>query len=146
MSLFPKLLLQSRSISFHYPGAIKCTRLHYLQNHPLFVSVRRQQQYMTMPPKRKRSSVADAALSAGLAGPHETLILPPVSATSIKPPDPKRQASRRSKVDTNPDHNGEILDGKMALRASPDADKAGESLSMEKIKHGAPITPAKRMA
>lgn len=143
MSLFLKLLLQPRSVFFHHSRTIKCTRLHFVQDKNLFIIGRHQPQYMTMPPKRKRSSVADAAISTGLAVPHGTPVLPPASAQPIKPPAPKRQVSRRNKVDTNPDHNGEILDGKMALRASPDADEAGESLSMEKIEHGAPVAPAR---
>src|ERR1700712_4107090 len=93
-----------------------------------------------MPPKRKRSSVA--AATAPENGPmlHRTPIPPPKSST--KPPAPKRQASRRGRIDTNPDHNADIIDGKTALRASPDADENGESLEVEKV-NGAPNTPAK---
>jgi len=89
-----------------------------------------------MLPKRKRSSVA--SIPAGLV--HETPILPPGSA--IKPLPPKRQASRRGKVDTNPDHNADIKDGKTALRASPDADELGESLDVKRIVPG-PKAPLK---
>jgi UV DNA damage endonuclease len=81
-----------------------------------------------MPPKRKRASVA-AATASSL---HETPIFPPSSSTTIKSPPPKRQASRR-KVDTNPDHNTDIVDGKIALRASPDAEEAGEALDVKKV-------------
>lgn len=65
---------------------------------------------------------------------NETPILPPGSA--IKPPPPKRVASQRGKVDTNPDHNADIVDGKAALRASPDADEVGEALDIERIVPG----------
>lgn len=64
----------------------------------------------------------------------------------MNPPPPKRQASRRGKVDTNPDYNADITDGKAALRASPDADELGESVAIEKIKQGPPVTPAKTHA
>lgn len=95
-----------------------------------------------MPPKRKRSSTAAATAREdsfpGLL--HETPILP--LSQAIKPPAPKRQASRRGKIDTNPDHNADIVDGKTALRASPDADERGESLEVGKVNSG-PKTPAK---
>jgi UV DNA damage endonuclease len=71
---------------------------------------------------------------------NETAFPPPNSAT--KPRAPKRQASRRGKIDTNPDHNPDIVDGKTALRASPDADEKGESLEIWKV-NGGPKTPAK---
>jgi hypothetical protein len=93
---------------------------------------------MNMAPKRKRSSVAASAAVPPVL--HETSILPPGS--SLKPPAPKRQASRRGKIDTNPDHNADIVDGKTALRASPDADEEGEALAIEKINMGSK-TPAK---
>ncbi|KAH6678465.1 UV-endonuclease UvdE-domain-containing protein [Halenospora varia] len=94
-----------------------------------------------MPPKRKRSSLAATAEI-----PHETSILPP--NISAKPsPLTKRQSSRRAGViNTNPDQNADIVDGKTALRASPDADEKGESLNLEKVSNvppPAPITPAK---
>jgi UV DNA damage endonuclease len=91
-----------------------------------------------MPQKRKRSSVAASANFTPVL--LETPILPP--QPSLKPPAPKRRASRRGKIDTNPDHNIDIMDGKTALRASPDADGEGEALAIEKINTG-PITPAK---
>jgi UV DNA damage endonuclease len=87
-----------------------------------------------MPPKRKRSFVA----SVPAVVIHETPILPPGSV--IKPPPPKRQASRRGKVDTNPDHNADIVDGKTALRASPDADELGEAFDTERIVPGPKIS------
>jgi UV DNA damage endonuclease len=97
---------------------------------------------LKMPPKRKRSSMAAATAPENGIPPilHETPIPPPNSAT--KPPAPKRQASCRSKIDTNPDHNADIMDGKTALRASPDADEKGESLEIGKV-NGGPKTPAK---
>jgi UV DNA damage endonuclease len=70
---------------------------------------------------------------------HETPIPPPNSAT--KPPTPKGQASRRGKIDTNPDHNSDIVDGKTALRASSDANEEGASLEIWKV-NGGPETPA----
>jgi UV DNA damage endonuclease len=91
-----------------------------------------------MPPKRKQSSVATSAGFAPVL--HETESLPP--GPSLKPPAPKRRASRRGKIDTNPDHNVDIMDGKTALKASPDADEEGEALAIEKINTG-PTTPAK---
>ena len=109
-----------------------------------------------MPPKRKRSSGAHVGASGeGLMQELPTaptrsnstarngnipLILPS-SNIIITPSAPKRQASQRAKVDTNPDHNGDILDGKVALRASPDADETGEALDVAKVV--APVTPAK---
>lgn len=94
-----------------------------------------------MPPKRKRSFLAATAEI-----PHETSILPP--NISAKPsPLTKRQSSRRAGViNTNPDQNADIVDGKTALRASPNADEKGESLNLEKVSNvppPAPITPAK---
>jgi UV DNA damage endonuclease len=98
---------------------------------------------INMPPKRKRSSIATATVPAnGLpTALHETPILP--SNTDMKPPAPKRQASRQGKIDTNPDHNADIMDGNMALRASPDADGKGESLEVKKVNRG-PQIPAKK--
>lgn len=72
-----------------------------------------------MPPKRKRSSVAAAPEIL-----NETPILPPGPG---RVPPLKKRASRRGKVETNPDHNPEVVDGKLALRASPDADEKGEA-------------------
>ncbi|TVY37588.1 UV-damage endonuclease, partial [Lachnellula occidentalis] len=92
-----------------------------------------------MPPKRKRSSVASTA-SAVNAVSHETPIPPPL--TAAKRPPPKRQASRRGKVDTNPDHNADIVDGKTALRASPDADEKGESFDVLNVAQKPPRTTA----
>jgi UV DNA damage endonuclease len=91
-----------------------------------------------MPPKRKRSSIA--ALASVPPVPQETSILPPGS--SLKPSAPKRQSSRRSKIETNPDHNLDIVDGKAALRASPDADEEGDALAVEKVNTG-PTKPPK---
>ena len=85
-----------------------------------------------MPPKRKRSSVVAADLT------QETRILP-LAATAR--PAINRRATKRGKVDTNPDHNGDIVDGKAALRASPDADEPGESMELGKAINGPPTTP-----
>jgi UV DNA damage endonuclease len=107
--------------------------------------LREPQLDINMPPKRKRSSAASVstATANGLSPIlHETPIPPPVPV-SRKPPPPKRQASRRSRVDTNPDHNADIIDGKAALRASPDADEKGEALDMKKVNAGPPFTSAK---
>ncbi|KAL3427740.1 UV damage endonuclease UvdE [Phlyctema vagabunda] len=92
-----------------------------------------------MPPKRKRSSVAVPTST-------HAPILPPPPQDAILPPPPKRQASRRGKIDTNPDHNADIVDGKTALRASPDADEKGEALNVQAVNHGPPETPAKKCA
>jgi len=98
---------------------------------------------VAMPPKRKRSDVAGVGELQELPNaPNRSnsttsrTKLPPMLTRlddPLKPPKPKRQASRRTKVDTNPDHNGDILDGKTALRASPDADETGESLDVAKV-------------
>ncbi|TVY71252.1 UV-damage endonuclease, partial [Lachnellula suecica] len=94
-----------------------------------------------MPPKRKRSSAAPATTAADLPPiPHETPIPLPGSA---KPPAAKRRVSGRGKVDTNPDHNADVVDGKTALRASPDADEKSEALDVQKVTNGPPSTPAK---
>lgn len=73
-----------------------------------------------MPPKRKRSAAAAE-----------------VDTEPILPPKAARRG--RGKVDTNPDHNSDIIDSKTALRASPDADEPGEAFQVEK----AAIAPAK---
>jgi UV DNA damage endonuclease len=95
-----------------------------------------------MPPKRKRSSVAAATGPENGLPPilHETPI--PLPTSTIKTPAPKRQASRRGKIDTNPDHNADIVDGKTSLRASPDADEKGEALEVGKVNSG-PKGPAR---
>ncbi|KAB8302194.1 hypothetical protein EYC80_005639 [Monilinia laxa] len=91
-----------------------------------------------MPPKRKRSSVATTPEVSSSS----TSILPLNQPTLVKPPArPSRQSSRRGKPDTNPEHNADIVDSKTALRASPDADEAGESFDLKKIE--VPIIPGK---
>jgi UV DNA damage endonuclease len=85
-----------------------------------------------MPTKRKRSSATANALSSL----QETPLLSP---SSISKPPISRRASKRSKVDTNPDHNGDIIDGKAALRASPDTE-AAEAVDVKKIISGTPST------
>jgi hypothetical protein len=89
-----------------------------------------------MPPKRKRSYVTATSAPANGLPPilNETPI--PLPNSAINPPAPKRQASRRGKIDTNPDHNADIVDGKTALRASPDADENGEALEVDKVNSG----------
>ena len=52
--------------------------------------------------------------------------------------------SRRSKVNTNPDHNSEIIDGPEALRASPDADYRGEAFDLKKVHGRLTLKRAKR--
>jgi UV DNA damage endonuclease len=83
-----------------------------------------------MPPKRKRGSVAVAADPT----------LPPGLESGRSAP--KRQATRLPEVDTNPDHNAEILDGKTALRASPDADGVREAFQVP-ITQGTLAPPVK---
>jgi UV DNA damage endonuclease len=100
---------------------------------------------VAMPPKRKRSSVATAspAIEAP-TGLLETPILPP--KTSAKPSLTRRQSTRKGQkaISTNPDVNPDILDGKTALRASPDADEKGEALEVEKVVPiKPPVTPLK---
>ncbi|KAH7323639.1 UV-endonuclease UvdE-domain-containing protein [Rhexocercosporidium sp. MPI-PUGE-AT-0058] len=88
-----------------------------------------------MPPKRKRPTAATGvAADALLNGAHEIPILP-----NSDPP-LKKRASRRGKVDTNPDHNADIVDGQYALRASPDADERGEAFDAASL---APAPAAK---
>jgi UV DNA damage endonuclease len=96
-----------------------------------------------MPPKRKRSSMAAAIalLEDGIPSTLHETVIPPLSQPT-KPPAPTGQASCRGKVDTSPDHNSDIVDGKTALRASPDADEKGESIEIWKVT-GNLDTPAK---
>jgi UV DNA damage endonuclease len=79
-----------------------------------------------MPLKRKGSSVAAMAQDA-------------VATSTIKPPPPKRRAGRRVGVDTNPDYNSDIMDGKTALRASPDASGREEAVAIEKVNTAMPV-------
>ncbi|KAI9051222.1 hypothetical protein LZ554_005323 [Drepanopeziza brunnea f. sp. 'monogermtubi'] len=89
-----------------------------------------------MPPKRKRSSVAADVPTAGGGGvlPKRRIFAPRATACA---PALRRGASSRpgkpgkpGKVDTNPDCNPEVVDGKFALRASPDADERGEAFDV----------------
>lgn len=91
---------------------------------------------ITMPPKRKSLSMAG---SAPVNGTMETPILPPASAIKSSPR--KRRAFRKLGLDTNPDHNPDIVDGKFALRASPDADEKGEALAVDKVNAALAIAP-----
>jgi UV DNA damage endonuclease len=103
---------------------------------------------VNMGTKRKKSSVA--GMSSDLANGDSFIIkLPPIlpppkqvssGASKPAPPKPTRQPSRRGKVDTNPDHNADIIDGKEALRASPDAEGKGEAFKPEKV-NGRPKAP-----
>jgi len=86
-------------------------------------------QEMPVAPRRSNSSASRAKVPAILPSPSDT----------TKPLASARQTSRRAKVDTNPDHNGDIIDGKVALRASPDADEAGEALDVAKV-----VAPTKK--
>jgi UV DNA damage endonuclease len=117
--------------------------LQFLRSDWAFSRNKQSQFSFNMPPKRKRSSVAAASTpSTGPPPIHETLILPPSSSTAVKTPPAKPQASRRGTVDTNPAHNADIMDGKEALRASPDADEAGEALDVKKANGGPPKPPS----
>jgi UV DNA damage endonuclease len=62
---------------------------------------------------------------------HEALIL--LSTSTIKTSAPKRRASRRGKLDTNSDHNADIVGGNAALRAGSDADGKGEAPEVGKV-------------
>ena len=99
---------------------------------------------INMPPKRRRSTAALAEpaeiLPPGMGAPDPIL---PLTVAATKSSKPTRKPSRRGKVDTNPDHNADIQDGKAALRASPDADEKGEALDMNKAVSKPPTTPAK---
>jgi UV DNA damage endonuclease len=112
-------------------------RKKFLLHHPIILPPR---EAANMPPKRKRASVAAATapeneISIVL---HETPILPPNLVTKSQVPN--RQASHRGKIDTNPDHNADIMDGKTALRASPDAEETGEALEVGKVNGGPKIS------
>jgi len=119
----------------------------------------RGQRLSNMPAKRKRSSIAEA-ISNDV---HETPILPPSTTSNstnipndkipilplklqkVNRPAPKhrRQSTRGGKIDTNPDHDTGIVDGKTALRASPDADEKGEAFDTKKVGKSMTVTPAK---
>lgn len=92
--------------------------------------------------KRKRSSFAVAQTS---------LKEPPIPHESSTPKPPTldyhknsaitrqtRRASQRGKIDTNPDQDADILDGREALRASPDAGEQGEAFDVTKIESAQP--------
>ena len=83
--------------------------------------------------KRKSSSLAQEA-------PLTTILIPVPPFENGMPVPPKRRASQRNVIKpqgrstlTNPDQNPSILDGPQALRASPDADEADESLDVAKL-------------
>jgi len=137
MFLSSNFCLRLSRSSTIYSGHISILSYHLLPSHF-------KNQAIKMPPKRKRSSAVGISTSAPIVNvpsvPHETPIHPPSSA---KPSAPKRQSSRRGKIDTNPDHNADVVDGKTALRASPDADEKGEALDVQKVSSRVPRTPAK---
>lgn len=54
----------------------------------------------------------------------------------LVPMAPKRKRAAPAAVDTNPDQNPAIVDGKTALRASPDAEGKGEVMEVEKVVGG----------
>jgi len=90
------------------------------------------QSSINMPPKRKRSSIA-ANSTENTQHLSEASIPISRSKSEAKIPLSKRRASSRGKIDTNPDHNPDIIDGRTALRASPDADEIGEVLDVKNI-------------
>ncbi|RDW66427.1 putative UV-endonuclease UVE-1 [Coleophoma cylindrospora] len=90
-----------------------------------------------MPPKRKRSSATKGPTQ-------DPASIVSLADNAVKLPASKRQASR-GKIDTNPDQNADIVDGKIALRASPDADEKGEALNISAINQGPPVTPARAL-
>jgi UV DNA damage endonuclease len=90
---------------------------------------------INMPPKRKRSSNAVASEPSAPIADGKT-ILPPSKAgteSKVQPTRLSRQNNRRGNLDTNPDHNADIIDSKVALRASPDADGKDEALDISKV-------------
>lgn len=102
---------------------------------------------LEMPPKRKRSSAATSATATtpthetvGSSPPHkETPILPPKTTTPTARSAARKKTNARGQTDTNPDHNGEILDGQTDLRASPDADERGEAFDVDKVAGVRPV-------
>jgi UV DNA damage endonuclease len=100
--------------------SIVCTRpfTYTSQRHPPPTLIKS----LAMAPKRKHSTVASATDSSS------TIQHPPILPPGAAP----RPAS----------HNGDIVDGPTALRASPDADEPGEYLDVKKIIEPH-ITPAK---
>jgi UV DNA damage endonuclease len=97
----------------------------------------------TMPPKRKRSSVAATTPTANEASPMDRsqmrrtdVPLPP----NVSKPPPRRQSTRGGKVTTtDPNLNPDILDGVTALRASPDGheDVGTDSILKPPVSNGA---------
>ena len=81
--------------------------------------------------KRKSiSSLAQGATAAPLPSPVTT-----AQARKNQPPTKRRASQRKQSLATasmNPDSNADILDGPVALRASPDAEEKDESLDMKK--------------
>jgi UV DNA damage endonuclease len=86
--------------------------------------------------KRKQPGTSGIEDTNGTNGEVPPAILPPatqVAKSTPKPAKVTRRAPARGKVDTNPDHNVEILDGQEALRASPDAEGPGEEFDPKKV-------------
>jgi hypothetical protein len=85
--------------------------------------------YSLIMAKRKRSAIAAATEGPDLDRSrtrHTEVPLPPDIATNAPKP-ARRQSSRGDKsVPTNPDTNPDVLDGVLALRASPDGHEDGE--------------------
>jgi UV DNA damage endonuclease len=86
--------------------------------------------------KRKRSTIADASPAATDASNidiskirHTEVPLPP-NVKKTAPTATRRQSARGgAAATTNPNINPDVLDGKMALRASPDGHESGEPSS-----------------
>lgn len=106
--------------------------------------VRRPSTFQTFPPspvlpvmvKRKRSTVADVSSATTEASPidmskvRSTDIPLPPNVAKNAPKATRRQSARGGvAANTNPDVNPDVLDGKMALRASPDGHEDGETPS-----------------
>jgi UV DNA damage endonuclease len=132
MFLFLLSPLHSSRTAPFIPRSISCRKLYGFQNPQLYIQARCQKVYFTMPPKRKRSSVATIVALPDLPSLSHEMPIPPPPVASIKHPASKRQASNRNKIETNPNHNTEILDGKTSLRASPDAETATPSKQKKK--------------
>ncbi len=85
----------------------------------------------------KRKSSTQAANVVAINHPTTPILLPikkTVSKPAARPASrPRLESSRRATVDTNPDHNAEIVDGQDALRASPDAGEKVETFDTKKV-------------
>ncbi len=93
--------------------------------------------------KRKRSSVADAAIANTAQAPDASIL----AAQAPRPPALRKASSRRSQappaqIDSNPDTNRVIEDGQEALRASPDSVAPHPRQQAKKVKAKKSGTPA----